>query len=424
MLIFAIFFAFFSVCIAQTTTLTETTTVIETTQGSSNNDEYHAVFPEGLEVTGTIKFFSASGGGLAWSASLQHSDANNGATGGFNWHIHNGYTSGDSGSGSQCGPASNTAMGHYDPENRENTGTYNCDQNDFSTCYKGDMSGKFGSFTFPVNSGNQIDNSLSMNDITSNQLSVVIHDNTSPTNPPRLVCASIKSENAARGDDVDGMNFVAAEASGGTVFLMTLVYIIGFCFGIIAIWQIGNAPPKESDKKLKRRLSKLGKIPSTPVFKKWGVAPPPKRAPSQKPQPSRDERFFSTDTTTTVPTSMNPITDFAPPPADRPPPSRPLPPPITASTPPEKSPALPPRPPSTNPFNRDPAPSTVSSIGGLPPIPTGPPKDNIGDFDLVDIPEKPEITMEDKMNEGGGELEDSGYVDIQVKDELQDVTLG
>jgi len=411
MLIFAIFFAIFSVCHAQTTTMTETTT----TQASTGNDMYTAIFPEGLDVTGVIRFFSASGGGLAWSATLQHSDADYGATGGFNWHIHNGYTSGDSGSGSECGPADNTAMGHYDPENRENTGTYNCDQNDFNTCYKGDMSGKFGPFTFPVNRGSQIDTSLSMNDISSNQLSVVIHNNTDPTNPPRLVCASIKMENA--------LNFNPAEASGGTVFLMTLVYIIGFCFGITAIYQIANGPAKESDKKMKKRLSKLGRMPSGEMFKKWGVAPPPKRAPSQL-KPSRDERFLSTDTTATVATSMNPVTDYTPPPADKPPPNRPLPPPTTASNPPEKSPVLPPRPPSTNPFNRDPAPSTVSSIGGLPPIPTGPPKDNMGDFDLVDIPEKPEITMEDKMNEGGGELEDSGYVDIQVKDDLQDVTLG
>merc|ERR1719499_2267404 len=96
---------------------------------------------------------------------------------------------------------------------------------------------------------------------------------------------------------------------------------------------------------------------------------------------------------------------MGPPPSNEPPMNRPLP-----ARPSMDGPTLPPRPSSTNPFARDPAPSTVSSIGGLPPIPsqTRPdPSDN--DMVEVAIPEEQEVTMENKE-------EDPEYVEVQLND--------
>merc|ERR550534_2563041 len=78
--------------------------------------------------------------------------------------------------------------------------------------------------------------------------------------------------------------------------------------------------------------------------------------------------------------------------------------------PPMDNPRLPPRPSSTNTAARDPNPLTVSSIGGLPPIPSNSrpdPSDN--DMVEVEIPEEQEVTMENKE-------EDPEYVEVQLNE--------
>lgn len=423
-MIILIFLNLLPLIFASETTMVETTTAVESTETPATvstlpgEEIYTATFPSSLPIYGTITFSeSPTSAGVKITLSLDSALG----TGGHKYHLHNNPTLGSFGSTGTC----SSAGGHYDPTLKDGPDYNGCGAIK-TECYRGDLSGKYANIGFTISSSlreDWIDETLSLEEVMGK--SVVIHQPNESSD--FLQCASVLGEGDAMsqgGDNLPGgVNFEAAEASSGTVFLMVVIYIIGFTFGIFAIFKISTTPIEADNdfkKKMKQWGSKMGLLDADDVggdeeddtyegpppsngtnpFKyKKSVDPPPKR--SFEPAPSIASAYSRPPITRPLPPKPQEKRSPAAPPRGPPPPQR--------GPPPQA-------PPQTSPFmnnvnqpievGRDVAPSMASSIGvaGLPPIPSY-------------APDRPPSSVIQPIEARGAALDDAyANVDVQIVD--------
>lgn len=130
---------------------------------TSSTEEVHAEI-DTTHVTGIISFTHRAAGGVEMKVQLRYTDDTASATSGHNWHVH---TNGLVGS-TDCAAAG----GHYDPTGLEVDG-YTCDSSDQTTCFLGDLSGKFGPVGIDGELRTGVDNTLTLAELLGK--SIVIH---------------------------------------------------------------------------------------------------------------------------------------------------------------------------------------------------------------------------------------------------------
>jgi hypothetical protein len=138
---------------------------------------YTSLFAEfdGGGVSGRVLFRELPGGGLAVSAELNYKHSAGTPSYGHKWHVHT--SGGDAIDQDDCA----TAGGHYDPTHKE-TDTdgnkingYLCDEScgatprltgdDCSSCFKGDLSGRFGGIGVGAGATEVVDSILTLDDL-------------------------------------------------------------------------------------------------------------------------------------------------------------------------------------------------------------------------------------------------------------------
>ena len=164
---------------------------------------------ESADIFGTVTFAKTASGAVNVTASLRWTDESWPVnTVGHMWHIHADSLAGEDIRACNCDndddirdcvqsecPQCWVAGGHFDPARVELDEAYSCDPAEQSTCYAGDLSGKFGTLTItaltepPVPSITGIDTELPFEQLLGK--SVVIHQEHESTD--RIACGEIVS---------------------------------------------------------------------------------------------------------------------------------------------------------------------------------------------------------------------------------------
>jgi Cu/Zn superoxide dismutase len=119
-------------------------------------------------VVGTVQFKvdPRSSRTQIWLVNVSYNDDHAPRTSGHKWHIHN-----MSVAHSDC----TTAGGHWDPCNKERSQNYSCVRSDQTTCFAGDLSGKYGPMNLPANSSHQMLDTVLSSPSSVVGKSIVVH---------------------------------------------------------------------------------------------------------------------------------------------------------------------------------------------------------------------------------------------------------